>query len=105
MRSARAWPTSPPRAMTRMPQVLVNIPVTERVADAAEQVAAEIAAVEARLAGSGRVLLRPSGTEPLLRVMVEAADPDVANEVAEHLAAVVRRPMGDRPPSGAPRLS
>jgi phosphoglucosamine mutase len=92
-------------AMTRMPQVLVNIPVTEWVADVAEQVAPEIAAVEARLAGSGRVLLRPSGTEPLLRVMVEAADPIVANEAAEHLAAVVRARWGTDRQAAQPRLS
>ena len=92
-------------AMTRMPQVLVNIPVTERVADAAEQVAPEIAAVEARLAGNGRVLLRPSGTEPLLRVMVEAADQVVANEVAEQLAAVVRARWGADRQAAQPRLS
>ncbi len=92
-------------AMTRMPQVLVNIPVAERVADAAEQVAPEIAAVEARLAGNGRVLLRPSGTEPLLRVMVEATDPDVANEAAEHLAAVVRARWGTDRQAAQPRLS
>ena len=56
--------------------------------------AAEIAAVEAQLAGNGRVLLRPSGTEPLLRVMVEATDASVANEAAEHLAAIVRARWG-----------
>ena len=92
-------------AMTRMPQVLVNIPVAERVADAAEQMAPEIAAVEARLAGNGRVLLRPSGTEPLLRVMVEATDADVANEAAEHLAAVVRVRWGTDRQAAQPRLS
>ena len=81
-------------AMTRLPQVLLNIPVTERVPDAADQVASEIAAVEARLAGQGRVLVRPSGTEPLLRVMVEATDATVANETAEQLAAVVRERWG-----------
>ena len=85
-------------AMTRMPQVLLNIPVTERVPDAADQVAAEIAAAESRLAGKGRVLVRPSGTEPLLRVMVEATDATVAHETAEQLAAVVRARWGtDRP--------
>ena len=46
-------------AMTRLPQVLLNVPVSERVPDAAEQVASEIAAVEARLAGTGRVLRAP----------------------------------------------
>jgi phosphoglucosamine mutase len=81
-------------AMTRLPQVLVNVPVIERVADAADQVASEIAAVEAQLAGNGRVLLRASGTEPLLRVMVEATDATVANDAAEHLAAIVRARWG-----------
>jgi phosphoglucosamine mutase len=81
-------------AMTQLPQVLVNIPVTERVPDAAAQVADEIAAVEAELAGSGRVLVRASGTEPLLRVMVEAAEVSVANQAAERLAAVVRARWG-----------
>jgi len=81
-------------SMTRLPQVLVNVPVRERVADAADQVADEIAAVEAKLAGSGRVLLRPSGTEPLLRVMVEATDDALAHEVADHLVAVVKSRWG-----------
>ena len=73
-RSAPAgrWPTSPPAAMTRLPQVLVNVPVDEPMPDAADRLAAEIAAAEAELGGQGRVLVRPSGTEPLVRVMVEA---------------------------------
>ena len=104
MRSGAGLADLAAAAMTRLPQVLVNIPVVERVADAAEQVADEIAAVEARLAGNGRVLLRPSGTEPLLRVMVEATDPDVANEAAEHLAAVVRARWGTDRRAAAPRL-
>ncbi|MGH9139017.1 MAG: phosphoglucosamine mutase [Acidimicrobiales bacterium] len=81
-------------AMTRVPQVLVNVPVVERVADAAVQMAAEIAAVESQLAGRGRVLLRPSGTEPLLRVMVEATDADMAHSAADRLAGVVRARWG-----------
>jgi phosphoglucosamine mutase len=81
-------------AMTRLPQVLLNIPVVERVPDAADQVASEIAAAEARLGGTGRVLVRPSGTESLLRVMVEATDATVAHEIAEQLAAVVRDRWG-----------
>ena len=92
-------------AMTRMPQVLLNIPVTERVPDAADQVAAEIAAVESRLAGKGRVLVRPSGTEPLLRVMVEATDATVAHETAEQLAAVVRARWGTDRPAAESHLS
>jgi phosphoglucosamine mutase len=94
IRSGRRLAELAAMAMTRMPQVLVNIPVIEQVADAAEQVAAEIAAVEAQLAGNGRVLLRPSGTEPLLRVMVEASDAGVATDAAEHLAAIVRARWG-----------
>lgn len=81
-------------AMTRLPQVLVNVPVRERVADAAAQIADEIAAVEAKLAGAGRVLLRASGTEPLLRVMVEATDDAAAHAAADHLAAVVEARWG-----------
>jgi len=81
-------------AMTRLPQVLVNVPVRERVPDAAAQVANEIAAVESELAGAGRVLLRASGTEPLLRVMVEATDDAAAHAAADHLAAVVRARWG-----------
>jgi phosphoglucosamine mutase len=91
-------------AMTRLPQVLLNIPVVERVPDAAEQVAAEIAAVEAELAGNGRVLVRPSGTEPLLRVMVEATDSSVANAAAERLAAVVRARWGAERDGTTPHL-
>jgi len=81
-------------AMTRLPQVLVNVAVRERVPDAAEQMADEIAAVEAKLGGDGRVLLRSSGTEPLLRVMVEATDDALARDVADHLAAVVKSRWG-----------
>ena len=91
-------------AMTRLPQVLLNIPVSERVPDVADQVASEIAAVEARLGGQGRVLVRPSGTEPLLRVMVEATDATVANETAEQLAAVVRERWGTERVTAEPHL-
>jgi phosphoglucosamine mutase len=73
-------------AMTRLPQVLVNVTVAERVADPAQHLAADIAAAEVALAGSGRVLVRSSGTEPLVRVMVEAADHEVARRVAGALA-------------------
>jgi phosphoglucosamine mutase len=47
-------------------------------------------AAEARLAGTGRILLRASGTEPLLRVMVEGQDAELVNNIAEELATVVR---------------
>lgn len=76
--------------MTGYPQVLVNVKVAERHPHVADELAAEVAAAEARLGGEGRVLLRASGTEPLVRVMVEAASDDVARSVADDLAATVR---------------
>ncbi|MDH6120544.1 phosphoglucosamine mutase [Kitasatospora sp. GAS204B] len=95
MLGARLAATKQPLAdlaavMTRLPQVLINVKGVDkaRVADCAELTAA-VAAAEAELGGTGRVLLRPSGTEPLVRVMVEAADHDQAEAVAEKLAAVV----------------
>ncbi len=81
-------------AMTQLPQVLVNVPVAERRADIAEAMADDIAAEEAALGGRGRVLIRPSGTEPLVRVMVEAESHGVAHAVAERLAAVARALCG-----------
>jgi phosphoglucosamine mutase len=81
-------------SMTRLPQVLVNVPVRERLPNCAELVADEIAMVERKLAGAGRVLLRPSGTEPLVRVMVEATDDALAHEAADHLASVVAARWG-----------
>ncbi|MDQ3470155.1 MAG: phosphoglucosamine mutase, partial [Actinomycetota bacterium] len=77
-------------AMTRLPQVLVNVPVQAPMADAAERFATEIAAVEADLGDHGRVLVRPSGTEPLVRVMVEAPTEPAAAAAADRLAAAVR---------------
>jgi phosphoglucosamine mutase len=74
----------------RLPQTLVNVPVRDRLAVAASnEVAAAVNAVEAELGGTGRVLLRPSGTEQLVRVMVEAPTQDQADEVATRLAGVV----------------
>jgi phosphoglucosamine mutase len=77
--------------MTRLPQVLVNVPgVDKSRADSDGPLLEAVAEEERSLAGSGRVLLRPSGTEPLVRVMVEAESPDRAEAVAERLAGVVR---------------
>lgn len=76
--------------MRRLPQVLVNVPVADKVAAAkSKQVADAVAAVEAELGDTGRVLLRPSGTEQLIRVMVEAPEEDVAQSAADRLAGVV----------------
>jgi phosphoglucosamine mutase len=78
-------------AMTRLPQVLVNVPdVDKRRADTDPALLAAVAEAEAELGDSGRVLLRSSGTEPLVRVMVEAATAEDASTVAKQLADVVR---------------
>ncbi len=75
----------------RLPQTLINVPnVDKRKADTDEELAAAVAACEERLGETGRVLLRPSGTEPLVRVMVEAATQDEADDVARSLAVVVK---------------
>jgi phosphoglucosamine mutase len=77
--------------MTRLPQVLLNVPDVDKSRAGTDPVLqGEVAAAAARLGDSGRVLLRQSGTEPLVRVMVEAPTAELANEVAEHLAGVVR---------------
>jgi phosphoglucosamine mutase len=76
--------------VTLLPQVLVNVTAPRERAHA-DDVLAAVAAEEAALNGDGRVLLRPSGTESLVRVMVEAPTQDGAEQVARRLAAVVSR--------------
>ncbi len=76
--------------MTRYPQVLVNVPGVDKArVTASPEVAAAVAAAEKELGASGRVLVRPSGTEPAVRVMVEAVEPTQARQVADRLAAAV----------------
>ncbi|MFF7900434.1 phosphoglucosamine mutase [Streptomyces sp. NPDC007920] len=81
--------------MERLPQVLVNVPDVDktRVKTSAD-LAAAVAEAERELGGTGRVLLRPSGTEPLVRVMVEAADIEQARSVAGRLADSVKSALG-----------
>jgi phosphoglucosamine mutase len=80
--------------MTRLPQVLVNVPGVDKArADDDAILAAAVAEAEAELGDGGRVLLRPSGTEPLVRVMVEATSADQAQDIANRLADVVRRQL------------
>jgi phosphoglucosamine mutase len=76
----------------RLPQTLINVPVTDRMAvSESDEVAQAVNAVEEELGGTGRVLLRPSGTEQLVRVMVEAPTQEQADEVANRFAGVVAR--------------
>jgi len=77
--------------MTVFPQILVNVRGVDHHALADDDViAAAVRDAEAELGDTGRVLLRPSGTEPMVRVMVEAADQPTADRLAHALAEVVR---------------
>ena len=81
--------------MQRFPQELINVRVSDKQAALESAVVADaIAEAEAKLAGSGRVLVRPSGTEPLVRVMVEAATPEEALSYAQQIADVIDRELG-----------
>ena len=81
--------------MRHFPQELINVRVTDKHSVAKNPaVASIIAAKNEEMAGSGRILVRPSGTEPLVRVMVEAASHEEAHAVAQAIADVVEREMG-----------
>ena len=81
--------------LVRIPQLLLNVPAARRRPfDELPTVAAELADVEARLKGRGRVLLRYSGTEPLARVMVEGDDAREIAELANRLADAVKHDLG-----------
>ncbi|MEV7857597.1 phosphoglucosamine mutase [Streptomyces hirsutus] len=81
--------------MERLPQVLVNVPDVDRTrVQSSGELAVAVTEAERELGETGRVLLRPSGTEPLVRVMVEAADIDQARSVAGRLADVVKSALG-----------
>ena len=82
-------------AMQKLPQRLVNVPVRDRDAlGRAQGLADAIRSAALQLAGRGRVLVRPSGTEPLVRVMVEAPSEQEAVDVCDHLVGLVRRELG-----------
>ncbi|HEX6235912.1 MAG TPA: phosphoglucosamine mutase [Acidimicrobiales bacterium] len=78
-------------AMTRLPQVLRNVRVAERDAAIVDRLADDIAAAEQRLGERGRVLVRASGTEPLVRVMAEAPTPEEAEAAVDDLVRAVER--------------
>jgi phosphoglucosamine mutase len=80
--------------MTKLPQVLINVKNVDRSrVKGDEALAAAVKLAEAELGDSGRVLLRPSGTEPVVRVMVEAGTQETAQVIAERLAQVVKREL------------
>jgi phosphoglucosamine mutase len=81
------------KMMTRYPQVLINVRGNKDRAMADPAVAHAVSAAKSKLGDAGRVLLRPSGTEPVIRVMVETRQSDVAERVAGQLADTVRRAM------------
>ena len=84
--------------MSRLPQVLLNVDDVDKArTDDDAVVAAAVAEAEAELGDDGRVLLRPSGTEPVVRVMVEAASAATAQQVADRLADVVRERLALHP--------
>jgi len=79
--------------MFKYPQVMINVPIDGAASGDLErqpEIAAAIDHVERRLAGQGRVVLRPSGTEPVVRVMVEGRDETTVQALAEQLAGVVK---------------
>jgi len=90
-RSGRPLAELAAASMRRLPQLLVNVASPDPALAVADDAVAEaVAAAEARLGEEGRVLLRASGTEPLVRVMVEAPDEETARQVADDLVATVR---------------
>ncbi|QHK19898.1 phosphoglucosamine mutase [Pseudarthrobacter psychrotolerans] len=85
--------------MTKLPQLMINVKnVDKSRAGTDEGVLAAVAQASAELGETGRVLLRPSGTEALVRVMVEAADMPTAERVCKQLAAVVEERLSDASP-------
>ncbi|WP_370979975.1 phosphoglucosamine mutase [Agaribacterium sp. ZY112] len=80
--------------LSMFPQCMINVPVVNRVdLSKNEPVCSAISAVEKAMAGRGRVLLRPSGTEPVIRVMVEGENIDQVNQLCEELAEVVAKAL------------
>jgi phosphoglucosamine mutase len=79
------------QAMKKLPQTMINVRVPDPSGQAAcPSVVGAVDAMDRRLSGRGRVLIRPSGTEPVIRVMVEGEDSVEVNSIAEELAQVVR---------------
>jgi phosphoglucosamine mutase len=94
VRSGRPLAELAAEAMTQLPQVLRNVRVAQRDPAILDRLAGPIAAVESRLGDHGRVLVRASGTEPLIRVMVEAPTAGEAETAAGELVAAVEALAG-----------
>jgi len=80
----------------KMPQVMINVPLAGQVAGFEDSAAlsAAVTSAEAQLGETGRVILRPSGTEPLVRVTVEGVDGELVQQLATNLADVVKAELG-----------
>jgi phosphoglucosamine mutase len=80
----------------KMPQVMINVPLAGRVTDLqnSDVITAAVASAESQLGETGRVILRPSGTEPLIRVTLEGLDDALVRKLATELADVVKAELG-----------
>ena len=89
--------------LTKAPQILLNVPVRDKYAyQQNHDLKEEVEAWERRLANTGRVLVRPSGTESVVRVMVEAHDDALAREAAQSIAEMIAAEDGTKPPAATP---
>lgn len=91
VRSGRSLAELADGVMTRVPQILENVRLTRRDPDAAAALSPAVEAVEREFGADGRVVVRASGTEPLLRIMVEHVDPDIARTACDRLIEVAGR--------------
>jgi phosphoglucosamine mutase len=85
------------QGMQKYPQTMINVPVASDAQarlSGSERINEAVRQVEAEMAGRGRVILRPSGTEPLIRVTLEGADHKQVEQLAEQLADTVRSELG-----------
>jgi len=79
---------------SKVPQVLINVFVENDAEKIVEEIKDEVNVASMELGKGGRVLVRPSGTEPLVRVMVETRDSALASSIAEHLSEIIKRKDG-----------